>query len=463
MHVSTKSPNLEINETRKINLISPAIKNSSSRGARFLDLVKQNKLNVSPQLSKRLSVNKNVMKSLMEKNDSKKEDDYLKFSNQLPNLNSSPSSSILSKRKAADQESNVAPDSSPMGNSAKRKRVSFNDPVSTTKEYLITEDEERHKSSNLNLIRCLVYTDDNNENGETEENKENIKVEDDKIEIKIENDMKPFTIKEETSDICSAEDHDYYDKDENPQNTDITTSSIEENNEQLSAEEEEEELEKINGGEKLIFKNKSELMNYITKNISVAELIENITKSHKEESVKREEFVGKILHSITLNEMLCELVPIPESKHSSMTSEQVENTSNIINHISKMMKVNDRIKHKVLDALSEKHSKDFLTHALQENSVSQVCEKLTVPNIVNYLIHKVNICDDNDEIPFEVNRMNKIIMHQLIKRTSTNHEIITDQKETQELLKLLFQNKQKIDVLDQVHEFLRSNIIHGQL
>ena len=81
-------------------------------------------------------------------------------------------------------------------------------------------------------------------------------------------------------------------------------------------------------------------------------------------------------------------------------------------------------------------------------------------SIINYLIHKVNVCDD-DDIDFEVNRMNRAIMHHLIKKTATTHEIINDQKEVQELLKLLFTNMQKIEVLDTVHEFLRSNIIQG--
>ena len=114
-HVSSKSPNSVIMEKR--SFISPAIKNQHSRGARFLDLVKQNKLNVSPQLNKKLTANKNIIKDLMEKG-SKKDDEYLKFSNDLPDLSSSPSSSILSKRKAAEQETET-PDSPSLGNSAK--------------------------------------------------------------------------------------------------------------------------------------------------------------------------------------------------------------------------------------------------------------------------------------------------------------------------------------------------------
>lgn len=113
-----KSPNLNefsIMDSQKkvnqLNLVSPVIKHS--RGARFLDLVKNNKLNVSPQLNKRLSVNKNVVKDLMEK--SEKKEDYLKFSVGTPSLSSSPSSGILSKRKQTME----TPDSPSTQNSAK--------------------------------------------------------------------------------------------------------------------------------------------------------------------------------------------------------------------------------------------------------------------------------------------------------------------------------------------------------
>lgn len=113
MQVTMKSPNLESTSYVDQRKISPVI-NINSRGKRFLDLVKNNKLNVSPQLTKRISLKNNLAMGLMERSVKREEtsDDYLKFSNTLPNPNASPSS-ILSKRKAAE-----TPDS-PMNNSAK--------------------------------------------------------------------------------------------------------------------------------------------------------------------------------------------------------------------------------------------------------------------------------------------------------------------------------------------------------
>jgi hypothetical protein len=242
-----------------------------------------------------------------------------------------------------------------------------------------------------------------------------------------------------------ALDHNYDERDLNTQNTDITTSSLEED---ILA-----SPPPPNG---LTFKDKNELMEYITQNLTVDELFEKLTQA-EEQSIKRKELIEKVLTTIDINELLNEILPITDAKQSKLTAEQNEATSTIVNHISKLMKCNDRIKHKVLETMSEKHSKDFLTHSLQENSTSTVCEKLTLPNIISYIIHKVNVCE-NDELDLEMNRMNRAIMHHLLKSTHNHQEMVTDQKETQELLKLLFKNKPKIDVLDTVHEFLR-NII----
>jgi len=123
MQVAMKSPNLNEFSTMdssqkklQLNLVSPIIK-SQSRGARFLDLVKSNKINVSPQLTKRLSLTKNVGKDLMERSEKKAANqDYLKFSNGTPNLMASPSSGILSKRKSAVI---ATPDSPSQNHSAK--------------------------------------------------------------------------------------------------------------------------------------------------------------------------------------------------------------------------------------------------------------------------------------------------------------------------------------------------------
>jgi hypothetical protein len=239
-------------------------------------------------------------------------------------------------------------------------------------------------------------------------------------------------------------DHNY----KEPQNTDVTTSTIEE-----------EKIEKMQSALKsdvLIFTNKNELMDYVTKNLSIDEIFEKMTLN-EEKSFKKQEIIDKVMKSVDLEEILNNMLPLPESKLTKIPTEQFDNVSTAISHLSKLMNLNDRIKHKVLDSLSERHSKDFLTHALQENSTSAVCERINLPNIVNFLIHKVNVCE-GEEIDTEIARMNRAIIHHLVKNTQTHHEMISDHKEMQELLRLLFRNKHKVEILDTVHDFLREMI-----
>lgn len=93
---------------------------SASRGARFLDLVKQNKLNVSPQLNSKQQRRFSLCDFMTE---SKKKDvqmvppnkEYLTLSaNVKHNPHASPSSGILSKKRHADTS-----ESSPLTSSAK--------------------------------------------------------------------------------------------------------------------------------------------------------------------------------------------------------------------------------------------------------------------------------------------------------------------------------------------------------
>ena len=92
-----------------------------SRGLKFLDLVRQNKLNVSPQLSAKRRMSMDVM--FKEKSSDlqhpKADTKYLQFSGTQHDPNASPSSSILSKRK-------LEADSSPHNSSAK-VNISLND------------------------------------------------------------------------------------------------------------------------------------------------------------------------------------------------------------------------------------------------------------------------------------------------------------------------------------------------
>lgn len=310
--------------------------------------------------------------------------------------------------------------------------------MSSTKEYLIEDGEERSKSCNNSLIRCLTYeinAEDDDEGENAEENDVRVKEEeatdeavlDIKVEIEELN-VEPF-----------IKDHDY-EKVDSPQLCDITTS--------------EDSMQSANEG-KLVFNGKKELMEYITKNLSIDELFDKLTQA-EEESLKRKELIAKVIKTVGFEDLLKNYFPFNESEAAKMSAEQSALISGIASELSKLMQSNNSVKHKVLDILSEKHSEEFLDHSLQENSTSRVCEKITIHKIVNYLIHKVNV-SDSDEDDDLLNKMSRSMMHHLIENThKPGRQTISDPKETEKLLKMLFKNKPKMETFDTVQEFVRN-------
>lgn len=289
--------------------------------------------------------------------------------------------------------------------------MGFLDPVSTTKEYLITKEEERIKSNSF--IKCLKYDS----------------TEDDDDEIIIKIDAKT------EQPVEKGHDHDYNEN----QNTDISTSEISP-----------ESVQPETSG--LSFKDKSELMDYITKHMTVDELFEKFTKTEKQ-AFKRKEFISKVVSNIPFTELIDEY--FASDGKTKLTNEQSSILTNVLCEISTQMLTNNNLKYKVLNLLSKNHSDEFLEQALQENSVSSVCEKISMPNIISYLIHKVNV-NENDENEILITKLNSAMIRRLICNTHNDKEIVKCPKEMHELLSLLFKNKPRIEVFDLVHDFLRN-------
>lgn len=206
---------------------------------------------------------------------------------------------------------------------------------------------------------------------------------------------------------------------------------------------------------KLTFRDKNELMDYITKNLTADELFEKLTQV-EEESLKRKELITKVVQSVGMNGLIKQYFSAVEGGAAKLEPEQKDLVNSIVNEISKLMKQNKKVKHIVLGALSEEHSNEFLEHAIQENSTGVVCDKITVPKIIKYLIHKVNIAE-NDENDALISGMNRSVLRSLINNThDAAHEIVPDTTETQELMRLLFKNKPKMEIFDTVQFFLRT-------
>lgn len=330
-----------------------------------------------------------------------------------------------------------------MFNWFQRKRVGFRDPVSSTKEYLISVEEERAKSAVLSA-RCLIYCNEEGEEKEEDDGEVKIPQEeeiDSKMEIIEDIEMK---IKEEPRPqpiiLSPMSDHDY----ENPQYTDVTTSDctepIEAPKEAFSA-------------DKLVFNNKNELMDYITKNLSADELFEKLTQA-EEESLKRKQLVTKVVKTVGFNGLLNEYFSTEVSDGSKLSTEQNSVITTIITEVSKLMQNNLSVKHKVLNVLSEKHSAEFLEHAIQENSPAAVCNMLTLPKVVNYLVHKVNISEEEGQRDV-VNTLTRTMIRRLVNDIAADRNIVSQRSETEELLELLFKNKSQVEVFDTAYDFLR--------
>lgn len=60
-------------------------------------------------------------------------------------------------------------------------------------------------------------------------------------------------------------------------------------------------------------------------------------------------------------------------------------TSSIISELKSLMSDDDKAKHQILDCLSENYPKDFLAHAIQENSSETVCASLNHPAMLDYI------------------------------------------------------------------------------
>lgn len=297
-----------------------------------------------------------------------------------------------------------------------RKRVGFRDPVSSTKEYLISAEEEKHKSNSSSLIRCLMYNEE--EFGDDEE---------ETIET-----SQPLIVKDEMPIHMEIEIKSE-DVNESPQNTDITTTET--------------ETMLLNS---LSFKDKDEMLTYVKNNCT----LEEVMKFYAEDQQQRKVVMKKVAECVELSDLIDEYFPTDNANDENLNDEQNKFVVSILDHLSKLMKSNLRVKHKMMDILAEKHSDEFLDHALQENSISSVCDKITIPKIVNFLIHRAN-ASANEDYDSMFDQMNKNILYHLVDSISTR-EIIEDRKEMHTMLNLLFKNKKKIDIFDTAHEFLRN-------
>jgi hypothetical protein len=118
MEVDNKTGCTNNSKDCRKEIVSPVIR-GGSRGAKFLDLVRQNNISISPKTSKAvLSLSEITPKDIK---DHQKENKYFKFSSDTKfNPNASPRSSILSTKRKIK-----TPEKSPFLSASAKVRTAF--------------------------------------------------------------------------------------------------------------------------------------------------------------------------------------------------------------------------------------------------------------------------------------------------------------------------------------------------
>ncbi|XP_065090642.1 uncharacterized protein Rif1 isoform X2 [Ochlerotatus camptorhynchus] len=71
------------------------------------------------------------------------------------------------------------------------------------------------------------------------------------------------------------------------------------------------------------------------------------------------------------------------------TLEQHKSARLLTRELSTLMSKSSKTRHTVLDELSERHSAEFLEHAVQENSSTMVCQRLSMTTMTEYIFEKL--------------------------------------------------------------------------
>lgn len=198
------------------------------------------------------------------------------------------------------------------------------------------------------------------------------------------------------------------------------------------------------GDKKLLFNNKNELLEYVLNenNFTLQEIFERMKKSKSNNAMREKLTTNCIQNFLEMN-----------SSAAVLTAEQNDLLLRNFEDISKLMKSNKFLKHNFVKLLSQNHlNESLLDHALQENPLKLVLEKIGLPKIVNFVIHKTN-SSQNEEDNFCINKMNRILIHKLI---SSTHSVLFENNEIESLLRVLFQFKPKMEIIEIVQEFIRS-------
>lgn len=203
--------------------------------------------------------------------------------------------------------------------------------------------------------------------------------------------------------------------------------------------------------ETLTFSDKTDMLNYITQKMSMDEVMESYANTTKNDTTKRQKIINDVTNNLSFDEVFQNIFT---GINYRLSGEQNSFITNLIGSLSDVMQTNKLVTHKVLDTLSINHSDELLEHSLQENSVNMICDKLKLQNVINYIIHKINTTGQKDTKNCELKEMNKSLIMLLINCIESDSDQLT-KEDFQLLLDVLFKNRPKIEIFDSMHNYLR--------
>ncbi|XP_062562298.1 telomere-associated protein RIF1 isoform X2 [Armigeres subalbatus] len=334
-----------------------------------------------------------------------KGNEYLVFSKVLPSPKASPAASILKRKHNQDDSGDDL--ESPAN---KRKRVSFHDPpVSLTKEYIRQEEECRSPS----ISRCILMTgmsptdkakfllrrkskaDSMSElakftRGSSTNPAEPGKEEDDEISSSPESLDGEFMLN--TTDNMSSLQVTTCDEEVSTKEVPKPEASVEAVTEPppvVSTSDDPVELPKRTSPRKISPKPASEepAPTKHSPHIAAVPNIPAVPIPEKTDTSIRfqteEEILAHVISKYSLDTI------VEKCLASGKTLEQQKSARLLTKELSTLMSKNSKMRHTVLDELSERHSAEFLEHAVQENSSAMVCQRLSMTAMTEFIFDKL--------------------------------------------------------------------------
>uniref|UniRef100_A0A182W8B7 Telomere-associated protein Rif1 N-terminal domain-containing protein n=1 Tax=Anopheles minimus TaxID=112268 RepID=A0A182W8B7_9DIPT len=394
-----------------------------------------------------------------EEKSQEKSSQYLFFSKALPSPLASPASSIL-KRKHNQDDSGEDIDS-PIN---KRKRVSFHDPpVSLTKEYIrqaeecrpvsvsrslqlscnITSTAERtkfmirrkSKSDSISELQCFTNTQARTSKEEGEPSIIADRAIDDNIE-EIELSSSPESLDEHECVMHDATD--------NMTTLQVTSDCMDMDNNEPSS---------VKQFEIALVDEQQHL---------TADAMEKPNDSPNKLSFSSEEaLMEHVLNRYTLDDIFERYIICGKSL------ERAKSVRTLTKELSTKMSEDPKIRDVVLDELSERHSVEFLDHAIQENSNAKVCERLSATTMIEYVFKQLHsgyntqrTADEASGVTHnEKNETIRVVEHIFenllsLPNTATEGEKLAELRE--KLLQKELARKSRLDIMSMLENYFKA-------